>query len=116
MDYELEQRPKACLLRIQQDLSGSDDQELKRVFVRMSQNDDINVVVDMRKVGFMDSTVLGTFVWGMKNMREAGGDLRMFGLKDFVARLFEVTGLDNAFKIFPAESDAVASFGPAELD
>ena len=111
MEYELEQRPKACILRIQQDVSGTDDQELKRVFVRMRQNDDINVAVDMRQVGFMDSTVLGTFVWALKNMREAGGDLRMFGLKDFVARLFDVTGLDNAFKIFEAESDAVTSFG-----
>lgn len=110
MEYELEPRPHCCVLRIEQDLSGTDDQELKRIFVRMRQSDDIKVALDMRKVGFMDSTVLGTLVWALKNLREAGGDLRLFGLKDFVKRLFDVTGLDNAFKIFDAESEAVESF------
>ena len=113
MDYELEERPGACILRVKEDMSGTADQELKRVFVRMRQNDDTNVVMDMREVAFMDSTVLGTLVWAMKNMREADGDLRLFGLRDFVARLFDITGLDQAFKIFPAESDALESFGPS---
>lgn len=111
MDYELEQRPGAVVLRFEGDLSGNADTELKRLLVRMRQDEDIRIVADMRKVTFMDSTVLGTFVWALKNFREAGGDLRLFGLHDFVDRLFTITGLMSAFRTFPSESEALESFG-----
>lgn len=113
MDYELEQRPGACVLRFEGDLSGAADAELKRLFVRMRQDEDIRLAADMRKVSFMDSNVLGTFVWALKNFREAGGDLRLFGLHDFVERLFQITGLIHAFRIFPSESEALESFSGA---
>jgi anti-anti-sigma regulatory factor len=54
--------------------------------------------------------VLGTLVWGMKNLREAGGDFRMFGIHDFVQRLFTITQLDRAFRVFEEEDEAVASY------
>ena len=114
MDYVLEQKPGACILRFEGDLSGQAEVELKRVFVRMRQDGDVRIAADMRHVAFMDSNVLGTLVWALKNFREAGGDLRLFGLHDFVQRLFDITGLNQAFRIYDAESDALESFGPAE--
>ena len=78
--------------------------------IASAENKD-QVAVDMTKVGFMDSTVIGVLVWGMKNLREVGGDYRLFGLTDAVAKLFAITRLDQAFRIFPTEGEAVASFG-----
>ena len=97
MDYELEKKPAACVLRFEGDLSGQAEVELKRLFVRMRQEGDVRIAADMRKVSFMDSSVLGTLVWALKNFREAGGDLRLFGLHDFVQRLFDITGLNRPF-------------------
>ena len=84
--------------------------ELKRLFVDLATDGRVNAIGDMSKVSFLDSTVLGTLVWGMKNLREREGDFRMFGLHDFLRRLFEITQLDRAFRIFDSESDAITSY------
>jgi anti-sigma B factor antagonist len=113
MDYVLEKLPAACVLRFEGDLSGQAEVELKRLFVRMRQDGDVRIAADLRNVAFMDSNVLGTLVWALKNFREVGGDLRLFGLRDFVQRLFDITGLNQAFRLYDAESEAVDSFGAA---
>ena len=46
----------------------------------------------------------------MKNLREGEGDWRMYGLHDFVRRLFDITQLDRAFRIFSSEDEAVNSY------
>ena len=110
MEYEVTELPHATILRPQGDLSAQHDGELRKALVGLIGDKSANIVVDMRKVTFMDSTIIGTLVWGMKNVRESGGDVRLFGLHDFVQKLFTITLLDKAFKIFDSESEAVESY------
>ena len=108
--YTLEDQLSVHIVRFDGDLGANQDPELRKMFVELRKNDAHRVAADMTKVGFMDSTVLGTLVWGMKNLREAGGDFRLFGLHDFVRKLFDVTRLDQAFHIYPTEEEAIASY------
>ena len=73
MHYDVEQRGPAWIVRFGGDMSSADDPDLRRCFVRLSQDNASRVVADMGKVSFLDSTILGTLLWGMKNLREAGG-------------------------------------------
>lgn len=110
MDYIIEDVGNVAIVRFDGDLGGGDDADLKKLFVHLRQDGKTNVIADMTKVKFMDSTVIGLFVWGMKNLREVGGDWRMFGLEGTVHKIFEITHLDRAFQIFHTETEAVASF------
>jgi len=110
MGYVVEQRGETKVVRFDGDLSGSKEQELRRMFVELRQDDTPRVVADMTQVSFMDSAVLGTLVWGMKNLREAGGDFRMYGLQDFVRDIFAITQLNQAFRIYASEGEALESF------
>jgi anti-sigma B factor antagonist len=110
MIYEIDDRGDQCVVKFQGDLSGSKDQELRRLFVELRRGDNAKVAADMREVGYLDSAVLGTLVWGMKNLREAGGDFRMFGLQEFVHDIFKITRLDQAFQIFATEDEALGSY------
>ncbi|MDJ0522254.1 MAG: STAS domain-containing protein [Planctomycetota bacterium] len=110
MDYIIEDVGTVSIVRFDGDLGGGDDADLKHLFVLLRQQGKTNVVADMTKVGFMDSTVIGLFVWGMKNLREVGGDWRMFGISGAVLKIFEITHLDRAFQIFHSESEALESF------
>ena len=110
MEYIVEATPSASIVRFDGDLSASSDTELRKMFVTLRQGDHLKVAADMNRVSFLDSTALGTLVWGMKNLREAGGDLRLFGLKDALQRLFSITSMDKAFSIFDSESDALGSY------
>lgn len=68
------------------------------------------VVVNLARVSFMDSTALATLVHGMKRCRQQHGDLRLCGLQETTQKIFELTRLDKAFEIFPDEVLAIKSF------
>ena len=110
MQYLIEEHEKCAVVRLSGDLGSHDEPELKKMFITLRSDDATHVAVDMSKVEFMDSTVIGLFVWGMKNLREVGGDFRLFGLTKPVMGIFEITHLDRAFQIFDTEAEAVASY------
>lgn len=102
--------PSVRVVTFEGDLGSDDDTELRKLFVWLQDEGPTNVVWNLGKVEFLDSTALGTIVWGMKNLREVGGDLRLCCLTGFVDRLFKLTSLDMAFKIFQTEDEAVHSY------
>ena len=102
------------VLRFDGDLGAAAEHDLRKAFVELAKGGHLHAVADLRPVAFMDSTALGTLVWGLKNLRERGGDLRLFGLQGFVARLFELTTLDKAFRIFATEDEALHSYDEAD--
>jgi len=64
------------------------------------------LVVDLTKVGFLDSTGLGVLVGALKRLRDSGGDLVLAAPQRPVRRVLSVTGLDKVFTIHtdPTES------------
>jgi anti-sigma B factor antagonist len=55
------------------------------------------LVVDLTAVSFLDSTILGTLVGGLRRMREGGGELRLVYPAPPADRIFQLTGLDAVF-------------------
>jgi len=58
-----------------------------------------NVVVDMSGLTFIDSSALGVLVVARKRFAGAGGGIRLHGLRPQVRRVFDITGLSDAFPI-----------------
>jgi anti-sigma B factor antagonist len=65
------------------------------------------LIVDLRGVGFMDSSGLSVLVACMKRMREAGGELAIACPNDSILKVFTVTGLDRLFTIRPSVNEAI---------
>jgi anti-sigma B factor antagonist len=65
------------------------------------------VVVDLTLVTFIDSTALGVLV-GVKKNLTPGARLALTCTHPDVLNIFELTGLDGTFDIFPAFDDALA--------
>lgn len=55
------------------------------------------LVVDLARVTFLDSTILGALVGALRRMREAGGELKLVYPPHPASRIFELTGLDTLF-------------------
>ncbi len=77
----------------------------------VTANDPAQVVIDLGRVNFIDSTALAALVKGMKRCRQQNGDLRLCNLQQSVRIIFELTRLDKAFEIYPSEDEAVNGFG-----
>ncbi|GAB4263275.1 MAG: STAS domain-containing protein [Pararhodobacter sp.] len=68
------------------------------------------VILDLSRVGFLDSSGLGAVVAVMKLL---GPDrpLELAGLTDPVAKVFRLTRMDRIFTIHPAAPDAMKATG-----
>jgi len=73
--------------------------ELKEKVLESLEAGDLKFVFDFAATGYIDSSGLGVLVSVSKKIREAGGALRLAGLNEDLAMLFELTKLDTLFKI-----------------
>jgi len=64
-----------------------------------SEKQNIQMVVDLSDVNYMDSTGLGVFVGVFKNIRANNGELKLTNLSNRLKRLFEITGLADIIDI-----------------
>ena len=66
-----------------------------------------DVVVDLTETTFIDSTTLGVLVGGVKRLRPNGGQLSLVCSDRNITKIFEITGLDKVFSIYPTRTEAV---------
>ncbi|WP_034087130.1 STAS domain-containing protein [Streptacidiphilus albus] len=67
------------------------------------------VAVDCAQLTFCDSTGLNTLLMGRADARAQDVGLRLAGLPRMVARLFEITGADTVFEIYPGREEALGA-------
>jgi anti-sigma B factor antagonist len=65
------------------------------------------VVVDFSDTTFIDSTTLGVLVGGVKRLRTNDGQLSLVCSDRNITKIFEITGLDRVFTIYPTRSEAL---------
>jgi anti-sigma B factor antagonist len=69
------------------------------------------VVVDFSNTTFIDSTTLGVLVGGVKRLRAQDGRLSLVCNDRNITKIFEITGLDRVFTIYPTRDEALAKTG-----
>ena len=70
-----------------------------------------DVVVDFSDTTFIDSTTLGVLVGGVKRLRAHDGQLSLVCSDRNITKIFEITGLDRVFTIYPTREEALAKTG-----
>ena len=73
-----------------------------------------NVVIDFSNTTFIDSTTLGVLVGGVKRLRTNGGQLSLVCSDRNITKIFEITGLDRVFTIYPTRDEALANVKSAD--
>src|SRR4029079_15035776 len=69
------------------------------------------VVVDFSSTTFIDSTTLGVLVGGVKRLRTNEGQLSLVCSDRNITKIFEITGLDRVFTIYPTHAEALEQIG-----
>ena len=72
------------------------------------------VIVDFSDTTFIDSTTLGVLVGGVKRLRTNEGQLALVCSDRNITKIFEITGLDRVFTIYPTRSEAIAQVKSAD--
>ncbi len=119
LDQELEQPPheKEQSRRARRDIVevvANGDLDMASAS-QLKLNDHLNagktkIVLDLQDVDYIDSAGLAEVVRAMKRARQAGGDLRLCGLRENVLKIVEMTGLHKAIAIYPTREEALDSW------
>ena len=67
-----------------------------------------NLVVDMSKCSYIDSSGLAVLIEAMQNVEKYGGTFALAALQESVKPIFEIARLDQVFRIFPDVDAALA--------
>jgi anti-sigma B factor antagonist len=97
MDIKVEQYGRAAVLRCKGEITEEAVDLLSRdVEARLA--DKINdVVIDLTEVPFMDSRALEVLLDLRDKLAAQSGQLTLAGVRDSLAKIFEITRLDAAF-------------------
>ena len=81
--------------------------EFKERMVELIESGKKQIVVDLSKATFIDSTTLGVLVGGVKRLRPNDGQLSLVCSDRNITKIFEITGLDRVFTIHATREEAI---------
>ena len=89
---------------------GKGDVKLREAVVDILETGQTKVLLNLQKVGFIDSAGLGELVACKKRSAEKGGDTKLLLPSKRVRDLLVLVKLNEVFEIFENETQAVGSF------
>ncbi len=112
MNFNVSERYNCVVIEFKGNVMGGPDAvKLNEKLHELIEEDRTNVVADLGKVKFMNSSGLGMLIGGLTTMRKAGGDLRIANATDKIESLLVVTKLITVFNHFKSLEEAVKSYG-----
>jgi len=101
---------EVTVVQLQGDLDGEFTEPLRNTVTDIIAAKRAGVVFDMSDVGFVDSQGLEQLLWTRDYCNENNCQLRLAGIDETVAKIMEVTQLENEFDHYSELSEAVKSF------
>jgi anti-sigma B factor antagonist len=91
-------------------MGGPDAADFHDELKKLADEGKANVVGDLSKVKFMNSSGLGILITAMTSMRKAGGDFKICGASDRIESLLIVTKLITVFDHYKTLDEAVEAY------
>jgi anti-sigma B factor antagonist len=81
--------------------------KLREKLIELVSDGSYDLIVDLEKVDFLDSTGLGVLVGGLKRVRNHDGSLKLVCTQEKILKIFRITGLTKVFPIYASVDDAI---------
>ena len=92
-----------------EELDASNAGELKRDIAPLLEAH-TKLVIDLRRLRFVDSSGLGAFISCLRKLNAKGGDLKLCGMQKPVRAVFELVRMHRIFDIYATREEAVRAF------
>src|SRR3954470_20924169 len=91
---------------------GSESTEFRRKIMQLISDDHKSVILDMKRVDFIDSTGLGTLVVAHPQLQKGGGSVKLLNVSKRNVQLMIFFKQKTAYEMFDDEQAAIDSFFP----
>ena len=82
---------------------------LRELLIDLVSQGSYQLVVNLDKVGFLDSTGLGVLVGGLRRVRAHDGSLDLVCTQQRILKILKITGLTEVFGIYETVDQAIAA-------
>lgn len=89
---------------------GDGDVEIKEAVDSLLKKGNINIILNLAKVPYLDSAGLGEIMRCFTALRKDGGDFKLLSPNQRIIDLLGITKLFNVFDIYDNEPSAIKSF------
>ncbi|HBQ59535.1 MAG TPA: anti-sigma factor antagonist [Balneolaceae bacterium] len=115
MKYDISERYNCVIISFKGNLMGGPDAETFREELhKLIDEGKKEVIIDLGKVKFMNSSGLGILMGGYTTMKNAGGEMVICQADKKIESLLMVTQLIKVFNHFRTLEEAVAHFDEEE--
>ncbi|MDP2300256.1 MAG: anti-sigma factor antagonist [Coriobacteriia bacterium] len=106
---------RVCVMRMQGEIDMTTAPDVRVALESAVNRGCINVVLDLERVSYADSSALGLIVWIDRLLEPKGGRLILAGADRNVARVLELSGLIGVGHTISAAADAAEAMAGLEL-
>ncbi len=109
MHINVKHQADSSIIHVDGDFLSEPDQERFRQRIKeIVDQGRKHIIVDLSRVGHINSCGLGSLVCGLVAARRAGGELVLLSPGEKIQRLFEITKLNTVFHIYPSVASALS--------
>lgn len=110
MDITQKRRGDIVILVIIGEIDLYNAPEIKDIISKLIEERIYNVIIDLEKVSYIDSSGIGALISSLSNLKKYQGGLKIINVYASVKKVFELTKLTSFFEIYESEDDAVSAF------
>jgi anti-sigma B factor antagonist len=92
-----------------EELDASNSAEFKRDVAPLLETT-MELVLDLSRLRFVDSSGLGAFISCLRKLNAKGGDVKLCGMSKQVRAVFELVRMHRIFDIYGSKEEAVRAF------
>lgn len=108
MPVKSETYEQVCVVTLNDDFAGDDVAAARRVVDRAVEDQNIvDVVLDVRKVPFVDSEGLEALLWMQRRCEEVFGQIKLVGPDENFRKILEMVRLDHRLECHDTVESAV---------
>jgi len=110
MKYEIREQGGAVVVGFEGDVDLQTSPEARKVLLECVAKGQ-PILVDLSKVGYIDSSGVASLVESFQNARKAGQNLVLVSVSDGALRVLKLARLDKVFTICDTLEDGLAEVG-----
>lgn len=110
MEINKREKDQITILDIEGEIDLYNAPEIKDIINQLIEDQKYNVIINLEKVTYIDSSGIGALISSLSNLKKYQGGLKIIKVYASVRKVFELTKLTSFFEIFDSEEEAVSSF------
>src|SRR2546423_11407517 len=107
LDLETSKQGETNVVSLRGEIDVYTAPRLRQALIDLVEGGAKDIVVDMDRVDFLDSTGLGVLVGGLKRVKSNEGEMKLVVTQDRIMKIFDITGLAKGFPVFGSLEEAL---------